>query len=230
MSLWHDFISLIYPRTCVCCEKLLLKDEAFICNTCFIQLPKSGFENEENCELDKVFYGRVEVKKAASYLLFEKSGKVQKILHSIKYKGNKALAEQMGIWYGETLKNQELFNQVEVIVPVPLHPKKQKQRGFNQSEEFARGLSKAMQVPLAVDVLKRSVNTSTQTKKSKEERWENVKDAFEVAVPEKLVNKKILVVDDVITTGATLEACCAAINNAEVSNLSVVSLSYAKRD
>lgn len=230
MSLWQDFISLIYPRSCICCDNLLLKSEEFICNQCFINLPQSKFEAENESELDKLFYGRVPVQKAGAFLIFEKSGKVQKILHSIKYNGNKRLAFRVGQWYGEKLKEYNVFVMADCIVPVPLHPKKQKQRGFNQSEEFAKGLSDSLHIPVVNDNLIRVEFTSTQTKKSKAERWENVKDKFELMYPERLENKTILLVDDVITTGATLDACYQALNSAKEIKLSVISLAYAKKD
>ncbi len=230
MSLWQDFISLIYPRSCICCDNLLLKSEEFICNQCFINLPQSKFEAENESELDKLFYGRVPVQKAGAFLIFEKSGKVQKILHSIKYNGNKRLAFRVGQWYGEKLKEYNVFVMADCIVPVPLHPKKQKQRGFNQSEEFAKGLSDSLHIPVVNDNLIRVEFTSTQTKKSKAERWENVKDKFELMYPERLESKTILLVDDVITTGATLDACYQALNSAKEIKLSVISLAYAKKD
>jgi len=230
MSLWQDFISLIYPRSCICCDNLLLKSEEFICNQCFINLPQSKFEAENESELDKLFYGRVPVQKAGAFLIFEKSGKVQKILHSIKYNGNKRLAFRVGQWYGEKLKEYNVFVMADCIVPVPLHPKKQKQRGFNQSEEFAKGLSDSLHIPVVNDNLIRAEFTSTQTKKSKAERWENVKDKFELMYPERLESKTILLVDDVITTGATLDACYQALNSAKEIKLSVISLAYAKKD
>lgn len=230
MSIWGDFISLIYPRTCVCCGKLLLKSDDFICNYCFVSLPKSNFHQEADSEIDRVFYGRVPLLKAGSYLLFEKSGKVQKILHSIKYQKNKDLAVQMGIWYGETIKDNPLFSKSDFIVPVPLHPKKQKERGFNQSETFAIGLSKALSIPVMTNNLVRNEYTSTQTRKSKIERWENVKDKFDLRHPELLQNKTILLVDDVITTGATIDACYEALKNIPGIKVSVLSLAYAKKE
>lgn len=230
MSLWHDFISLIYPRSCVCCDKLLLKTEEFICNHCYVNLPQSRFEAEKDSELDKIFYGRIPVQKAGAYLLFEKSGKVQRILHNIKYNGNKALAERVGEWYGEKLKDISDFAKADCIIPVPLHAKKQKQRGFNQSEEFAKGISKELNIPVMNHQLIRTEFTSTQTKKSKAERWENVKDKFVVRHPDQLKDKTILLVDDVITTGATIDACYQALSKAEGIKVSVVSLAYAKKD
>ncbi len=230
MGFLKDFISLVYPRLCVCCDSLLLKDEDYLCNYCFVNLPKSHFEKDPDSELDKVFYGRVPVQKAASYLLFETSGKVQRILHNIKYKGNKTLGYKMGEWYGQTLKNNEVFTDYDVIIPVPLHLKKLRQRGFNQSEAFSRGLGKSLGLAVNDGVLKRAEYTSTQTRKTRAERWENVKGVFEVINPESIKNRKVLLVDDVITTGATLEACYAALENVEIDKLSVVSLAYAKRD
>lgn len=201
-----------------------------MCNYCFVNLPKSHFENDPESELDKVFYGRIPLQKATSYLLFEKSGKVQRILHSIKYKGNQELGFRMGEWYGQSLKNCNCFSGYDVIIPVPLHIKKLKQRGFNQSEVFAKGLSKSLQIKVNESALIRNEFTSTQTRKSRADRWENVKGVFEVKNPEQLKSKKVLLVDDVITTGATLEACYAALEKAEIDKLGIISLAYAKRD
>lgn len=230
MSLWNDFLSLIYPRSCVSCSKLLLKSEAFICNYCYISLPKSNFHNEASCELDKVFYGRIPLQKAGSYLLFEKSGMVQKILHSIKYQKNEQLAILLGQWYGEALIAHEIFAKSDVIIPVPLHKKKLKERGFNQSEAFAKGLSLSLKIPVNSRNLIRVEYTETQTNKSKIERWENVKDKFELLNADELNNKAILLVDDVITTGATIDACYQALQKANLLQINVVSLAYAKKD
>lgn len=230
MSLWQDFISLIYPRSCICCDKLLFKSEEFICNQCFINLPQSKFESENESELDKLFYGRVPIQKAGAFLLFEKSGKVQRILHAIKYNGNKQLAYRVGQWYGDKLKEYPAFAKAQGIIPVPLHSKKKKQRGFNQSEEFANGISNALGIPVIKDCLVRTEYTSTQTKKSKAARWENVKDKFELLHPELVSNKTLVLVDDVITTGATLDACYQALSKAENIKLNALSLAYAKKD
>ncbi|MBK7668302.1 MAG: ComF family protein [Sphingobacteriaceae bacterium] len=193
-------------------------------------MPKSNFHKEENSELERVFAGRVPVVKVGSYYLFEKSGKVQKLLHSIKYKSNKVLAEQLGVWYAQSLKDCNEISKADVIIPVPLHPKKQKQRGFNQSEEFVKGLSKELNIPINTTTLFRNAFTETQTRKKKFERWENVKDKFELKNPESLENKSVLLVDDVITTGATIDACYEAMKNVSGLKVSVLSLAYAKRE
>jgi ComF family protein len=201
-----------------------------VCNHCFVSLPKSNFHTEENNELERVFTGRVPVVKVGSYYLFEKSGKVQKLLHSIKYKSNVVLAEQLGTWYAQTLKDCKEITTSDIIIPVPLHPKKQKQRGFNQSEEFANGLSKQLNIPLNTNNLMRTAFTETQTRKRKFERWENVKDKFELKDPDALSNKTILLVDDVITTGATIDACYQALSKVPGIKISVLSLAYAKKE
>lgn len=195
-----------------------------------MSLPKSNFHTEENSELERVFAGRVPVIKVGSYYLFEKNGKVQKLLHSIKYKSNVVLAEQLGTWYGQTLKDCKEIAAADFIIPVPLHPKKQKQRGFNQSEEFAKGLSKELNISLNTKNLKRNAFTETQTRKRKFERWENVKDKFELQNVNEFENKTVVLVDDVITTGATIDACYQALSKAPGIKISVLSLAYAKKE
>jgi ComF family protein len=230
MGLLNDFIALIYPRNCVTCNNSLYKHENMVCNHCYVTLPKSDFHSEENSELERVFAGRVPVIKAGSYYLFEKSGKVQRMLHSIKYKRNKQLAEQVGIWYAQSLKDCREIAGADMIIPVPLHPKKQKQRGFNQSEEFAKGLGKEFNIPVNSTSLIRSRFTETQTRKNKFERWENVEGKFELKDPQSLEGKSVLLVDDVITTGATIDACYEAIKNVPGIKVSVLSLAYAKKN
>jgi ComF family protein len=230
MSLWRDFISLIYPRNCVACSHSLFKHENHLCTTCYLGLPRSDFHKEKDNELERVFAGRVPLLKACSYYLFEKSGKVQKVLHSIKYKSNTELAVQLGNWYADSLKECEEIASSDVIIPVPLHKKKHRQRGFNQSEEFAKGLSKTLNIPLSSDNLVRNQFTNTQTRKKKFERWQNVEGKFELKDPESLKNKTVLLVDDVITTGATIDACYQALNKAEGIKINVLSLAYAKKD
>jgi ComF family protein len=225
-----DFFSLIYPRNCETCSNVLLREENWICNHCYLTLPKSNFHLEGENELERIFYGRISLQKASSFYLFEKSGKIQRLLHAIKYKGNKTLAKELGKWYGKSLESDVIFSNADYIIPVPLHDKKLKQRGFNQSEEFAAGLSETLHVPLLCDNLFRTDFTSTQTRKQKFDRWENVKDKFDLKDPEILKGKNVILVDDVITTGATIDACYQALNKAEGIQVSVLSLAYAKKN
>ncbi len=225
----QDFLALIYPRNCVACGNSLFKHEEQLCNYCYTNLPKSNFHKYDKNPVATLFYGRTPLLLASSFYLFQKKGSVQKILHAIKYKHNKDLAVLVGKWYAEDLKTNETISKAYFIIPVPLHSKKFKIRGYNQSEEFARGLSEGLKIPLNTSVLKRKEFTETQTKKSKYERWENVEDVFELNTPEIFKNKHIVLVDDVITTGATIEACCQLLQKIEGIQISVLSIAYADK-
>ncbi len=222
-----DFISLIYPRNCVGCGNSLFKHEDEICNYCYLNLPKTNFHLQPDNIVQNLFYGRVDLELASSFYLFHKKGNVQKILHAIKYKGNKELAVLVGKWYADELLSDTRIMQSACIIPVPLHPLKYKQRGYNQSEEFAKGLAKGLNIALNTTVLTRTEFTSTQTRKNKFERWENVEDKFKVDLTEDLKNKYVILVDDVITTGATIEACCQTLKQIEGVKINVLSIAYA---
>jgi ComF family protein len=225
----NDFLALIYPRTCVSCGNSLYKHEEQICNFCYLNLPKTNFHKQQRNPVETIFYGRTPLLFASSFYLFTKLGSIQKILHAIKYKHNKDLAVLVGKWYAEDLKTNDIISRADVVIPVPLHSKKFKIRGYNQSEEFAKGLAEGLNIPLNVNVLKRKEFTSTQTKKSKYERWENVEDVFELIAPETFKNKQVVLVDDVITTGATIEACCQLLQQIEGIQISVLSIAYADK-
>lgn len=225
----QDFLALIYPRNCVACGNSLFKHEEQLCNYCYTHLPKSNFHKQAKNPVATLFYGRTPLLVASSFYLFQKKGSIQKVLHTIKYKHNKDLAVLVGKWYAEDLKTDETISKADFIIPVPLHSKKFKIRGYNQSEEFARGLSEGLKIPLNTSVLKRKEFTETQTKKSKYERWENVEDVFELNTPETFNNKHVVLVDDVITTGATIEACCQLLQKIEGIQISVLSIAYADK-
>lgn len=224
----QDFISLIYPRNCVACGNSLFKHEDEVCNYCYLNLPKTNFHKQQNNVVKNLFYGRVDIELAGSFYLFNKKGSVQKILHAIKYKGNSQLAVLVGKWYASELLNEQAIMESACIIPVPLHPLKYKQRGYNQSEEFAKGLSEGLSIKLNTSVLTRKEFTTTQTRKNKFERWENVEDKFEVDITEEsLKHKYVILVDDVITTGATIEACCQCLKQIEGIKINILSIAYA---
>jgi ComF family protein len=229
MALINDFLSLIYPRKCEACSNLLFKHEQMICNLCSLNLPKSNYHKQNENELARVFAGRAPFDHALSYFVFEKSGKVQKLLHSIKYEEQKDLAKFLGNAYAKELAKDNFSVRFDLIIPVPLHERKLKARGFNQSEWFAKGLSEEWGVPLDTTSMVRVLETSTQTKKRKYERWENVQGIFEIRNPSKLHGKNILIVDDVITTGATIEAAWMALKDVNEVKVSVASLAFAAR-
>ena len=209
--MFNDFFNLIFPRLCAACNNALLKNEKVICNSCQVSLPKTKFHLEKENQLNKIFWGRAEVEMVAAYYHFTKKSKVQNLLHQLKYSNNKKVGETIGELYGYDLKGADLFLGVELIIPVPLHPKKLKRRGYNQSEWFANGLSKSLKIEINTTSLFRKVDSQTQTKKSRYKRWENVGEIFGIKEEELIKNKSILLVDDVITTGATLEGCVKAL-------------------
>jgi ComF family protein len=227
MALINDFMSLIYPRSCEACEEVLFEHEQFICNACLLTLPKSNYHLNPNNPISMALAGRVPVKNATCLFEFEKQGRVQKLLHALKYEDQQTLGEFMGKQLFQSAVNSAFFEGIDVIVPVPLHPNKLKQRGYNQSACFAKGISDASGIPVNTSVLHRSSETSTQTKKKKFERWENVGTVFTLTDRSFFQNKHILLVDDVITTGATIEGCWQALKEVENISVSLASIAYA---
>ena len=227
MALINDFLSLIYPRRCEACGGHLFGHEAFICTYCRLNLPKSGYHLERQNRLANVLGGRIPLQHAMSLYLFEKSGRVQKLIHAIKYQEQKELGEFLGKAYAEELRKNADLQSIDLVLPIPLHRKKLKARGFNQSEWFAKGLSQGLSRQMDTASLVRVTETSTQTKKKKYQRWENVEGIFELKDSEALKNKHVLLVDDVITTGATLEAAWQAMRHVEGIRLSVASIAFA---
>lgn len=205
--MFSSFFNLIYPKLCAACNKSLLKDEKHICFACQFSLPKTNYHQHKNNDVSKLFWGRVPIETAAAFYKFSKKNKVQHLLHQLKYKDNKEVGNFVGKLYGYELKNSVHFQDIDFIIPVPLHPKKLKIRGYNQSEWIAIGLSESMNIPLNTTDLYRTEHSQSQTKKGRYSRWENVGSIFAVKNETALRDKSILLVDDVITTGATLEAC-----------------------
>ena len=210
---WLDaIIGLFYPSVCAACGCSLYRWEKIVCTRCKAFLPQTGYALNEDNPLARMFYGKVRLKAVTACFFFSKEGKVQHLIHELKYKGNTDAGIFLGLELGKSIKEAPLFQGVDFLIPVPLHPKREKERGYNQSLMIARGISEVTGIPIGDKFLARSVNTATQTHKSKEERWKNVKDIFEVRHPERLEGKYVLLIDDVLTTGATLEACALKLS------------------
>lgn len=225
-----DFFALIYPRLCVACYGNLSAKEELLCLTCQYQLPQTRFTNTKNNPLSKLFWGRAEIEAATAYYYFNSGSKVQQLIHQLKYKGRKEIGVYMGEKFGKELKNAPLFKNIDVIIPVPLHLKKIKIRGYNQSEYFVIGLGKSMDKIVSTNVLYRTQLSSTQTKKSRYERWENVENIFALQRAEGIKGKHILLVDDVITTGSTIEACANTLLKIEGVKVSVAAIAFAEKN
>jgi len=217
------FFNLLFPQVCVACGDALQKNEEYICLKCLYHLPKTNFHNISENEMEQRFWGKAPIERATAFFHFNKESSVQKILHQLKYKGNKEIGELFGKQLGIELNYQD----VDVIVPVPLHAKKLRKRGYNQSEWIAKGIAQKWNKPLDVDNLYRAIENPTQTKKGLYERWENVNDIFKLKNSAAFQNKHVLLVDDVMTTGATIEACAKAILQSENAKVSVVTLAIA---
>lgn len=226
-KLLDDFVSLFFPKTCYACGNNLFTNENVICTSCLYHLPKTHFHKDLNNPVSKVFWGRVNINSAAAFLYYRKGSKVQHLIHQLKYSGHKEIGIFLGELYGSDLKEIPEFKGIDKIIPIPLHWKKLKKRGFNQSEYIAIGLSNSMKIEVDTTSIKRTIATSTQTKKSRYKRWENVSDIFEIKNPENLKGKNIMLVDDVITTGSTMEACVACLNSIPEIKVSLVSIAFA---
>lgn len=209
----NSILELFYPSVCAACGASLFQWEQLVCTRCRSFLPKTGYELNEDNPLARLFYGRVRLKAVTACYFFSKEGKVQHLIHELKYKGNSEAGIFLGQELGKSIKDAPLFQGVDYLIPVPLHPKREKERGYNQSMLIAQGIAETTNINIGGDFLVRSVNTSTQTHKSKEERWQNVKDIFELRHADRLEGKNVLLIDDVLTTGATLEACALTLSS-----------------
>lgn len=228
-NIFADFISLLFPQECLACSELLGRGEKSICTDCRINLPytNSHLVAGTDNELLQRFYNKVPIKHAFAYLYFTRSGRVQKLLHALKYQGHEEVGETLGNWYAAELKENNYSQQWDLVIPVPLHALKLKKRGYNQSDSFAKGLAQILKIEWQPHILKRLANTSTQTKKTRLERWQNVGELFRVENPSAIQNKHILLVDDVMTTGATLEACALVLLKAGAQEVSVAAIAAA---
>jgi len=223
---FRDFISLLYPNLCASCNSSLFKGEREVCTRCRSYLPYTRFHNEKDNPVAQLFWGRVNVENATAYFVFRKGSRFQKLLHKIKYQNQQNLGVELGRWLGHELKQTD-FNSIDFIIPVPLHPKKLQKRGYNQSELLARGISETMNKPMDNNILKRVIENPTQTRKGRYERWTNVEGIFQLSNVESASDKHYLVIDDVVTTGSTLEACISAILKAPGTKVSVAVLAMA---
>ena len=210
---FHSILNLFYPRVCAACGDSLHKNEETVCLKCRYTLPRTSYELNPDNPLMQIFYGRVKFHAVTACFFFAKSGKVQRLIHQLKYKGNKEAGIFLGQQIGESIKEAPLFQGIDYLIPVPLHPKREKKRGYNQSLIIAQGISEVTGIPIGDKYLVRAVYTETQTKKSAEERFKNVKDIFELRFADELKGKHVLLVDDVLTTGATLESCAHQLEN-----------------
>ncbi|MBY0433918.1 MAG: ComF family protein [Cyclobacteriaceae bacterium] len=227
-TLIGDFVSLFFPRYCLACSGPLLKGEDTVCTGCISNLPKTNYHQQEENPIKDRLIGRLPVKHGWAFLKFRKHGTVQHLLHQLKYANHPEVGVKLGLVYGKELADAGFQNEFDLIVPVPLHISRKRQRGYNQSAKFAEGLGMAMHIAWDESISIRSKTTTTQTRKSKAERWENVKDVFAIDHGVTLSDKRVLLVDDVITTGATLESCGQHLLDHGCKSLSIACIAEAQ--
>lgn len=223
-----DFVSLLFPELCAACGESLVAREHLLCTDCLLNLPFTNFHLQPDNIVARQFWGKIKLEGAFALYYFTKGGKIQNLLHQLKYKGVHQLGNLLGTTAAAQLSKNETFKTVDVIIPVPLHKKRLKERGYNQSACFANGLAPGLHAAVEEDNLVRVISTETQTHKSRFARFENMQEVFIVKNPERLTNKHVLLVDDVITTGSTLEACGAQLLKIPGVKLSIATIAYAE--
>lgn len=226
-DLFADFVFLFYPRYCLACHGPLLSAEKMLCTSCLTALPFTDFHLHDHHALHDRFAGRLPVQYVMALLKFYKKSRVQHMMHAIKYKGASELATALGRLYGNKLISSTLKYDFQTIIPVPLHASRLHWRGYNQSLCFAQGLAEQLNLPLQEQTLVRVARTDTQTRKSRFRRWANVEHVFHVATPELIRDHHVLLVDDVMTTGATLQACGEKLLQAGAAKISVCCMAAA---
>ena len=226
-NLFADLLDLIYPNLCFICGETLLKSESHICLSCLNNIPRTNYHLLTDNPVEKRFWGKAPIFRGTSFFFFQKGSPFQKLLHELKYKGNKEIGEILGRYAAAELLNSPDFCSIDIIIPIPLHPKRFAQRGYNQSEWIGKGLSAVLDKPQNTNTLKRVKQTTTQTKKSVFERFENTEGIFELSGAKELEGKHLLLIDDVLTTGSTLNAAINTLLNIPNVKISIFTLAIA---
>jgi ComF family protein len=225
--MFKSLLNLFFPPTCAGCKTILIANENVICTSCRHEMPLTQHHLNPENDAYKKFYGRIPVEHVSALVYFHKKGIVQELIHSLKYRGQEAIGTVLGEWYAEELKNIPVLSTVDTIIPVPLHTKKLRERGYNQVTEFGNALAKSLQIPVNTSILFRQVYSKTQSQKNRLGRTEGIDTIFDVSFDEKDHNKHFLLIDDVITTGATLEVCAKALLKIPGTKISIVCMAMA---
>ncbi|MGV9013390.1 MAG: ComF family protein [Flavobacteriales bacterium] len=222
-----DLVGLFLPRRCAACDQALYTAELAICGNCASDLPLLRGHNDPENRVEQLFRGKVRLESASAFLIFSKGGKVQRMLHRLKYKGDRNVGLELGMRMAEDAMTCPRFASVDLLMAVPLHRDRERQRGYNQAQVLVEGMAAAWDLPMADGGLLRMASTRTQTRKGRMARWGNVKEAFQIDAPEKLEGKHILLVDDVVTTGSTLEGCVLTLQAVPGVRVSVMACACA---
>ena len=222
-----SIVNLFFPKVCYACHNLLNDNEDTICMDCRHDLPITNFHFDNNDSVAKVLYGRAKIENGTALFRFEKKGNVQRLIHNLKYKDHEHIGFVLGNWLGGELKTLESYKNIDAVIPVPLHKNKLRKRGYNQVALFGQQVAEALNADYLDDVLVKVTNTKSQVNKKRLARWTNSDELFTLKNIEAIDNKHILVVDDIITTGATLEACISVLNQAKNIKISIATMAIA---
>jgi ComF family protein len=203
-----------------------MRNERLICTECYILIPRTNYHLKPDNPVSQLFWGRCMIEQAAAFSFYTRDSRIRRLIHQLKYKGIREVGPELGRIYARTLKSSGFLNDIDLIIPVPLHPSKKRQRGYNQSDLISLGISEVSGIPMESDLLVRKTVSKTQTRKTRYDRWINVEDIFRVTDQDRIENMHILLVDDVITTGSTLEACASELLKVENVKVSVAALAY----
>ena len=223
-NILNDINTILVPRLCFGCNALLYRGEEHVCTVCRNQLPLTEYTFNAENPVDRIFYGRINIIKASSFLFFTEKGIVKSIIHYLKYKNQEQIGSFLGNWYGHILKENNFLKKIDYVIPVPLHPKKLRKRGYNQVAQFAKSIAEHIHAEYIDHVLIKTANTRTQTKKSRILRWQNKQALYVLSDHDIFKDKNVLLLDDVITTGATMEACATALSKAKGINIYIASM------
>ena len=226
-KIFRNLLSLFFPNLCVVCKTRLTEAEQHICIDCISLLPKTNFHLQPDNRLEQFFAGRIPFQRIAAFAYFVKEGSIQQIIHELKYNDNPAVGQFIGELCGEHIKGSDYISAIDHLVPIPLHDKRLQERGYNQSLEICKGMSKVLNIPIDATTLVRTVNNKSQTKHSRFERWENVEGIFRLTNKRTFKNKHILLVDDIITTGSTLESCAREVLKCDGCKISIFAVGAA---
>lgn len=220
----NEIHNILLPMVCFGCNAQLSRGESVLCTVCRHELPLTEYNFTDENPVDRIFYGRIPIEKAASFVFFAKNGIVKNLLHNLKYKNQECIGTFLGDWYGAVLEKEKGLKSIDIVIPVPMHPKKERKRGYNQVTSFAQQIATAIGATYRDDILLKKINTKTQTKKDRQLRWENTKDVFTLNQASLHGFTHVLLVDDVITTGATMEACAKTLLQIKGLKVSLLSM------
>ncbi|NDV65681.1 ComF family protein [Bacteroides sp. 224] len=230
MKKWiHAFFTLFFPPCCIVCNRPLSESEEYMCLKCNMGLPRTNYHLYKDNYVEKMFWGRIPIQRATAFFFYQKGSEYNQLLHQLKYKGYKEIGEAIGrVLATEIQSSGDFFHSIDVVIPIPLHSRKKKKRGYNQSEWIAKGISNITGIPMDTVSVVREKDTDTQTRKSRMARWENVEGIFRLIDPDGFQGKHVLLVDDVLTTGATMEACAEVFNEVSGVRVSVLGVGLAR--